>query len=174
MQALQRLYAGLHLRINEAKSAVAPAHIRKFLGYGFWISRKREVMLRVAPTAMDAMKDRVREITTRSGGRSMKAVVNELRTYLTGWKQYFQLAQTPRIFAHLDGWIRRRLRALQLKQWKRGRTAYRELRKLGVSDFWARMVASSIPRLYWTAHTHAQVALPTSHFDRLGVPRLAP
>ncbi len=172
MQGLRRLYAGLHLRINEAKSAVGPAKTRKFLGYSTW-SRTREVMLRVAPTAIAAMKDRVREITARSRGRSMKVVVGELRAYLIGWKQYFRLAQTPKIFRALDGWIRRRLRALQLKHWKRGRTAYRELRKLGVSELWSRLVASSIKRIYWTAHTHAQVALPDSYFDQLGVPRLA-
>ena len=174
MKALRRLYEGLHLRINEAKSTVARVWDRKFLGYSMWVSRGRQVKLRVAPKAMEAMKDRVREITARSGGRSMRTVVTDLRTYLGGWQQYFQLAQTPRVFGHLDGWIRRRLRALQLKQWKRGTTAYRELRKLGVSEFWSRMVASKIHRLYWTAHNHAQVALPNSHFDRLGVPRLAP
>ena len=174
MQGLRRLYAGLRLRINETKSAVLLARKGKFLGYGFYISRKREVRLGASPAAMEAMKDRVREITARSRGWSMKAVVGELRSYLIGWRQYFRLAYTPRVFRRLDGWIRRRLRALQLKQWKRGRTAYRELRKLGVSDFWSRMVASSIQRMYWTAHTHAQVALPNSHFDQLGVPHLAP
>jgi RNA-directed DNA polymerase len=172
MEMLRRLYAGLHLRVNEAKSAVARAKDRKFLGYSFWVAKGGEVKLRVAPKALDAMKDRVREITTRSGGRSMKAVVSELRTYLTGWRQYFQMAQTTSVFEHLDSWIRRRLRALQLKQWKRGKTAYRELRKLGVSDFWSRMVASAMHRLYWNANRHARVALPNSHFDRLGVPRL--
>jgi group II intron reverse transcriptase/maturase len=174
MEMLRGLYAGLHLRVNEAKSAVARARDRKFLGFSFWLSRGKEVRLRVAPKAQEAMKDRVREITTRSGGRSMRTVVAELRTYLVGWKQYFQLAQTPSIFARHDAWIRRRLRALQLKQWKRGTTAYRELRKLGVSDFWSRMVASAMHRLYWNSNTHAAVALPNSHFDRLGVPRLAP
>ena len=174
MEMLRGLYAGLHLRVNEAKSAVARARDRKFLGYSFWLARGKEVRLRVAPKAQEAMKDRVREITTRSGGRSMRTVVAELRTYLVGWKQYFQLAQTPSVFARHDAWIRRRLRALQLKQWKRGTTAYRELRKLGVSDFWSRMVASAMHRLYWNSNTHAAVALPNSHFDRLGVPRLAP
>ena len=173
MQGLRRLYAGLHLQINESKSAVENAKMRTFLGYGIW-RRRREVMLRVDPKAIATMKDRVREITARSRGWSMKAVVGELRGYLIGWKQYFRLAYTPRVFRNLDGWIRRRLRALQLKHWKRGRTAYRELRKLGVSDFWSRMVASSIQRMYWTAHTHAQVALPDRHFDQLGVPHLAP
>jgi RNA-directed DNA polymerase len=172
MEGLRRLYTGLRLRVNEAKSAVARVKDRKFLGYSFWVARGGEVRIRVAPKALDTMKDRVRDITTRSGGRSMKAVVKELRTYLVGWKQYFHLARTPSVFEHLDAWIRRRLRALQLKQWKRGTTAYRGLRKLGVSDFWSRMVASAMHRLYWNSNTHASVALPNRHFDRLGVPRL--
>jgi RNA-directed DNA polymerase len=174
MGLLRRLYARLHLRINETKSAVAPVRDRKFLGYTFWVARGGTVKLRVAPKAMDAMKDRVREITTRSGGRSMQTVATDLRTYLTGWKQYFQLADTPRVLGHLDGWIRRRLRTLQLKQWKHGPTIYRELRKLGVSEMWSRLAASQGHRLFRTAHKQAQVALPNSHFDRLGVPRLAP
>ena len=97
MQGLRRLYEGLHLRINETKSAVGNAKMRTFLGYGIW-RRRREVMLRVDPKAIAAMKDRVREITARSRGWSMKAVVGELRSYLIGWKQYFRLAYTPRVF----------------------------------------------------------------------------
>ncbi len=174
MESLRRLYMKLRLRINESKSAVAPATTRKFLGYSFWVTRGRVTKLRVAPKALATMKDRVREITGRSCGRSMRTVVAELRTYLTGWKQYFRLAETPRIFRNIDSWVRLRLRILQLKQWKRGTTIFRELRKLGVTDFWARMVASQAQHLYRNAHSHAQVALPNAYFDSLGVPRLAP
>jgi RNA-directed DNA polymerase len=173
MNLLRRMYAKLRLRINESKSAVARTKDRKFLGYTFWVARAGEVRLRVAPKAMDAMKDRVRKITARSGGRSIQTVARDLRTYLIGWKQYFRLSQTPRVFEQLDGWIRRRLRTLQLKQWKWGSTIYRELRKLGVSEMWSRLAASQGHRLVRSAHKQAQVVLPNSHFDRLGVPRLA-
>ncbi len=80
------------------------------------------------------MKDRVRQITRRTGGRSMRQVFAELRGYLLGWKEYFRLADTPRIFRDLDEWIRHRLRAVHLKQWKRGTTVYRELRARGLSE----------------------------------------
>ncbi|HEU0053858.1 MAG TPA: group II intron reverse transcriptase/maturase, partial [Longimicrobium sp.] len=82
METLRCLYAGLRLRINEAKSAVARPWGRKFLGYSFWVAKGREVKRRVAPKALEAMKERVREITSRSGGRSMRSVIAELRGYL--------------------------------------------------------------------------------------------
>jgi RNA-directed DNA polymerase len=173
METLKRLYSGLRLRINEAKSAVARPWDRKFLGYSFWVAKGRQVKRRVAPKALEAMKERVREITSRSGGRSMQSTVAELRGYLTGWKAYFRLADTPRIFLDVDQWIRHRLRALQLKHWKRGPTAYRELRLRGVPESLAREVAAHIRRWWRTAAKLFNAALPASHYDRLGVPRLA-
>jgi RNA-directed DNA polymerase len=104
----------------------------------------------------------------------MSQVCTELGTYLRGWKPYFKLADTPRVFASLDGWIHRRLRALQLKQWKRGRTAFRELRKRGLPDRLVWQGAGFDRRWWWAAARSAtQMALPGSHFERLGVPRLA-
>ena len=70
---------------------------RKFLGYSFWYARRGEVRRRVAAKALEAMKERVRAITTRNGGRSLRVVMAELGRYLAGWKQYFRLAETPRI-----------------------------------------------------------------------------
>jgi hypothetical protein len=107
---------------------VARVWDRKFLGYSFWVAPGKRVKLRVAAKALMAMKQRVRQITSRSGGRSMGRVTKELGAYLRGWKEYFKLSNTPGVFSELDQWIHRRLRAIQLKQWKRGRTAARELR----------------------------------------------
>ena len=174
MQTLRRLYAGLRLRINETKSAVARPCDRKFLGYSFWIAPGRVVKRRVAPKALAAMQERVRGITSRSGGRNMKSVFAELRSYLLGWKQYFQLGDTPGVFSALDGWIRHRLRAMQLKQWKRGTTVFRELRARGISQHVA-ATAARFARSWWrvAAHKAMQIAFPTSYYDRMGVPRLA-
>src|SRR5207247_152203 len=97
---------------------------------------------RVAPAALAEMKARVRLITSRNGGRSMAMVGAELRSYLTGWKLYFQLAETPRVFCDLDEWLRHRLRAVQLKQWRHGTTVYRELRARGVPDRVSRAAAA--------------------------------
>lgn len=173
MQMLRRLYARLRLRVNEEKSTVAKPWDRKFLGFSFWVAPGRQVKRRVAAKALATMKERVRDITARSGGRSIRQVVAELRGYLVGWKEYFQLADTPRVFRDLDEWIRHRLRVLHLKQWKRGRTTYRELRARGLSAFKAASVAANTRRWWKNAGMLIHIALPNPYFDKLGVPRLA-
>ena len=174
MVTLKRLFARLRLEVNESKSAVARAWERKFLGYSFWVAKGRVIRPRVAPAALAELKTRVRLITSRNGGRSLTKVAEELRSYLTGWKLYFRLAETPRIFHGLDEWLRHRLRAVQLKQWKRGTTVYRELRARGVPERVALAGAAHATRWWATAaHGALQTALPISYFDQLGVPRLA-
>jgi group II intron reverse transcriptase/maturase len=174
MDTLRKLFGALRLRIKEAKSTVIREVEGKFLGYSFWVARGRVVQPRVAPAALKELKQRVRAITRRAGGKNLLVVTKELRGYLIGWKNYFQLAQTPGIFEDLDQWIRRRLRVVQIKQWKRGATAYRELRARGVPERLARAGAAHTQR-WWAMATHGafKTALPVSYFDRLGVPRLA-
>jgi group II intron reverse transcriptase/maturase len=174
LQTLRRLYAKLRLQINEAKSAVARPWDRKFLGYSFWVAPGHTVKRRVAPAALAAMKGRLRELTGRSRGCSIASVVAELRGYLLGWKSYFRLADTPKVFATLDQWLRRRLRMVVLKQWKRGTTVFRELRARGVPARVARQTACHAFRWWRTAtHTAIQIALPSRFFAQLGLPRLA-
>lgn len=173
MQSLVRLYAKLKLRVNTSKSAVARAWERSFLGYSFWVAPGRTIKRRVSPKALMVMKERVRQITSRNGGRSIVQVVAMLRSYLVGWKEYFRLADTPKVFEGVDQWLHRRLRMLMLKQWKRGMTAYRELRARGLSDRLARPAAAHVNR-WWRMATHGalKTAFPVSYFDKLGVPRL--
>ena len=172
LQTLRRLYARLRLRLNEAKSAVARPWDRTFLGYSFWCAKGGVVKRRVALKALVAMKERVRGITARNGGRGMLSVFAELRSYLTGWKAYFRLAETPRIFGNLDAWIRHRLRMIQLKQWKRGTTTYREMKRLGATEDAARQVAAHSRRWWKTSALLLNTALPTCYYDGMGVPRL--
>ena len=174
MAALRGLYVGLRLRVNEDKSAVARVWDRKFLGYSMWVAQGRRVGLRVAAKALKEMKERVRPITCRSGGRSMKQVCEELGTYLRGWKQYFALADTAWLFKNLDKWIHRRLRMVQLRQWKRGRTAFRELRARGVPEWLAVRVARFTTN-WWrvAAHGGLHVAFPVDYFARLGAVHLS-
>jgi len=172
MEALTRLFARLRLKVNSEKSAVARVWERKFLGFRFWVAQGRVIRCRVAPEALKEMKDRIRRITCRNGGRSLEQVARELREYLTGWKTYFRLATTPRVFAALDEWIRHRLRAIQLKQWKQGRTIYRELRVRGLSSDKAAMVAGHCRSWWRTAGLGIHIALPNSVYDAMGVPRL--
>jgi RNA-directed DNA polymerase len=173
MQGLVRLYAKLRLRVNASKSTVAPVWARSFLGYSFWVASGRVVKRRVSPKALMAMKERVRQITSRNGGRSIEHVVAALRSYLVGWKEYFHLADTPGVFQDVDRWLHRRLRMVMLKQWKRGRTMYRELERRGVGGA-ALWIAARFGRSWWhvAAHKALNIALPGRYFESLGVPRL--
>lgn len=171
MGLLRRLFGKLRLRINEEKSAVAKATSRKFLGFSFWI-RAATVHRRVAKKAMATMKDRVRGLTRRVAGQSLEDVVDELGQYLRGWKGYFRLAETPSVFDDVDGWIRHRLRALKLKQWRRGTTAHREASAMGASPNVAARIAGNL-RSYWrNARMLAHTIMPNRFFDELGLPRL--
>jgi RNA-directed DNA polymerase len=172
MASLRCLYARLHLKVNEAKSAVGPAFGRKFLGYCFWQYRG-EIRCAVAEKPLLAFKQRIRQLTRRNGGRSLAEVAERLRSYLLGWKAYFRLAQTPGAFRALDEWLRHRLRALQLKHWRRGRTIYREIRALGGSAEVAARVAGNARRWWRNSYLALNRVLPIAYFDRLGVPRLA-
>ena len=174
MRSVVVLFGKLRLQINKTKSAVDRVWRRPFLGFFFWTAPGRIVRVRVSGRSLARMKDRIRQITSRSGGRSLVQVAEELRRYLSGWKGYFQLADTPKIFHSLDKWIRRRLRAILLKQWKRGRTVFRELRARGMSRSAARKVAVNVRRWWWNSAMAINIALPNSYFDGLGVPRLAP
>lgn len=172
MALLRSLYAKLHLTVNETKSAVASVFGRKFLGYSFW-SGRGEIKCKVAAKPLANFKQRIRQLTGRSGGRSMFDVVEKLRRYVLGWKAYFQLAQTPRIWRTLDEWLRHRLRAIQLKHWRRGTTMYRELKALGASDSVARQVAGNSRRWWRNSDRLLKTVLTIAYFDRLGVPRLS-
>jgi RNA-directed DNA polymerase len=173
MAVLRKLYRKLHLVVNEAKSAVASVFGRKFLGYSLWVAKGGVVKRRVADKPMATFKQRVRQLTRRSGGRSMPEVVQRLRPYLLGWKAYFGLSQTPTVWRELDEWLRHRLRAIQLKQWKRGRTIFRELRALGATQGVARRVAANSRSWWRNSAMLLNSVLTIAYYDRLGVPRLS-
>jgi RNA-directed DNA polymerase len=173
MKLLRKLYAGLKLQINEAKSALASALGRKFLGYELWVAKGLEVKCAVAYKALDNFKARIRQLTRRSGGRSMEQVVEKLRRYVLGWKAYFGLAQTPKVWRELGEWLRHRLRAIQLKHWKRPKTIYRELKALGAKENVAKQVAGNSRRWWRNSDRLLKTVLTIVYFDRLGVPRLS-
>jgi RNA-directed DNA polymerase len=102
----------------------------------------------------------------------MDQISQQLGKYLPGWKAYFRLAQTPSTFRDLDSWIRRRLRAVQPKQWKRGTTIYRSLRSLGTSHDVAVQVAAAGRRWWHTSRSKLHQVLTVAYFDNLGIPRL--
>ena len=173
LQGLRGCYAKLALKVNEAKTAVGPVWGRKFLGYCLMASPQGEVKLAVATQALDKLQDRIRQLTGRTRGRSMQQIAEDLRRYVPGWKAYFRLAQTPSVMRNLDGWLRHRLRAVQLKQWKRGTTVFRELRKLGASVDQAAIIAAGTRRWWRTSGGVANLVLTVAHFNRLGVPKFS-
>jgi group II intron reverse transcriptase/maturase len=173
MALLRRCHAKLHLVVNESKSAVASVLGRKFLGCSLWVGAGREVKRKVADKPLRAFKQRIRELTCRSGGRSLAQAVERLRSYMLGWKGYFQLAQTPKVWRNLDEWLRHRPRAIQLKHWKHGSTMHRELLKLGAAPSAAKQVANT-SRCWWrNSDRLPKTVLTIGYFDRLGVPRLS-
>lgn len=173
LQALRECYAKLALRVNESKTAVAQVWGRKFLGYCLLAAAQGEVKRAVATQALDKLRDRIRQLTARTRGRSLEQIAEDLRRYVPGWKAYFRLAQTPHVMRNLDGWLRHRLRAVQLKQWKRGTTMFRELRKLGASVDQAAIIAGGARRWWRTSGGVANLVLTVAHFDRLGVPKFS-
>jgi RNA-directed DNA polymerase len=173
LAALRGCYAKLALKVNESKTAVGPVWGRKFLGYCFWAASQGNVHCSVAREALARLRERLRQLTARQRGRSMAQVVEDLQAYVPGWKAYFRLASNVAVRHDLDKWLRHRLRAMQLKHWKRGATAYRELRRLGASEEDARYVAANVCRWWHNSAIRLNRALPVAYFDRLGVPQFS-
>jgi RNA-directed DNA polymerase len=161
----------LKLKVNADKSAVARPWQRKFLGFS--LSPGKAGKRRIAPKALQRFQGKARELTARTRGRSLEQVVKELASYLRGWRSYFGFCQTPSVLVRLDRWIRRRLRSLVWKQWKRGTARFRELRARGVSADLAAKTAGSGHGPWRIAKSPAlHLACSNTYFDALGVPRL--
>lgn len=172
LQGMRKLYERLHLKVNESKTSVGRVYGRKFLGYSLWKTGGK-VKLNVSKQALKTFKARIRQKTRRSTGRSMEQVIEVLRSYVTGWKGYFGLAQTPGKFRELDEWLRHRLRAMQLKHWRRGVTMYKELRKLGATQEQAARVAANSRRWWRNSRLELNRIMTIALFDRMGLPRLS-
>ena len=120
----------LRLKVNREKTVVAYIGKIKFLGYGFYPS-KDGIKLRVHAKSISKMKAKVKELTARSNGLGYELLKLKLKQYITGWINYFKLADMKKLLKGTDKWLRRRLRMYIWKQWKRIRTRYAMLRKLG-------------------------------------------
>ena len=127
---------------------------------------------RMAHEVLDNLKARIRQLTRRSGGRSVAQVVDKLRPYLLGWKAYFGMAQTPRVWRRLGEWVRHRLKAIQLMHWKRSKTIYLGLKTLGASDDVANQVAGNCHRWWRNSAMLLNSVLTIAYFDGLGLPRV--
>lgn len=156
----------LNLTVNETKSAVDRPWRRSFLGFTMSAKDKR---LKVSQKAIEAFKEKVRRISSRTRGRTIYTIVAELRKYIQGWKAYFQLAEIISPLRDIDKWIRRRLRSYHWKQW--GRRGYRELRKRGVEVKLAWNTCKSAHGPWRLSQSPAlYYALPNKYFAGLGLP----
>lgn len=172
MRSVTRLLmTKLKLRVNSEKSAVARPWERKFLGFSF--TNHKQPRRRIAPKAVARFKEQVRELTRRTRGISLARMVHDLAEYLRGWIGYFGRCETPEVLDKLEKWLRRRLRSMVWKQWKRGTTRYRELRKRGIAAQDAAKTAGSSDGPWHLANTPAlKIALPNAFFASLGLPEL--
>ena len=162
----------LKLKVNEQKSAVARPWERKFLGFSF--TNGKAPKRRIAPTALLRFREKVRELTRRTRGVSLDAMVTKLSRYLQGWRGYFSFCETPSVLRDLDSWIQRRLRAVLWKQWRRGKTRFAELRKRNVSRDLAAQTAGSCHGPWRISKSPAlHFAFPTAYFTSLRLPKLA-
>src|SRR6202140_2375417 len=161
----------LKLKVNEAKSAVARPQERKFLGFSF--SAGPDIKRTIAPKSLERFKQRIREITRRAKGVSIKTTMEELATYMRGWRGYFGFCETPEVLIALTRWVRLRLRAALWRQWKTPRRRRAALIANRVSEWAARKTAGSGRGPWYLARSRAlSTGLSNAYFKSLGLPSL--
>lgn len=162
----------LKLKVNRAKSRVGRPWECILLGFRFTggTTPKRSL----APQAMKRFKQRVRELTRRTRGISLERMIEQVARYLSGWREYFGFCETPSILRDLDSWVRRRLRCVAWKQWKRGKRRFAELRVRSVGRALAAQTAGSPHGPWHISRSPAlSFALPNAYLTQLGLPTLA-
>ena len=158
----------LKLTVNVAKSAVARPWERKFLGYS--LTWHKTPKLKIAPTSLRRLEDKIREILQGARGRSLSYTIAELNPVLRGWMAYFKLSETKKALEELDGWIRHKLRCILWRQWKRPYTRAKNLMKAGLTEERAWRSACNQRGPWWNSGaSHMNQAFPKSFFDRLGL-----
>jgi group II intron reverse transcriptase/maturase len=162
----------LSLKVNERKSAVDRPWRLKFLGFSFY-PRKGEMLVRVAKQALDRCRDKLRQLTRRTRSGQLADILQQVNEYLMGWIGYFQLADTPSVFAELDEWLRRRLRQLVWKRWKRGKTRWRALVALGVPRERAGLGAAQHGPWQMAASPVVQEGLSNAYWQKQGLRSIA-
>ena len=169
MVSLERfLEKRLRLRINRDKSAVARPWKRKFLGYS--VTWHRKPKLKVAPQSIKRLKSKLRLFFRRARGRNLGQVIRELGPIIRGWVAYFRLSEVRISFESLDQWLRRKLRCILWRQWKRPKTRRKKLIALGLDPERARLSAGNGRGPWWNARaSHMNQAIPTRRLRRMGL-----
>jgi group II intron reverse transcriptase/maturase len=158
----------LKLTVNQDKSAVDRPWKRIFLGYG--MTYHRTPKLKVGEKALERIKSKIREISRKGRGRNLKRVIEEITPILRGWSNYFKLSEVKKPFEDLDGWIRRKLRCILWRQWKRPFTRVKKLMQRGLSEARAWRSALNKRGPWWNSGaSHMNQAFDTSYFLKLGL-----
>ena len=158
----------LKLTVNVAKSAVARPWQRKFLGYS--MTYHKVPRLRIAATSIKRLEDKIRDMLQGARGRNLNHTIQQLNQVLRGWAAYFKLTEIKRVLEELDGWIRRKLRCILWRQWKRVYTRACNLMKAGLTAAQAWRSACNQRGAWWNSGaSHMNLAFPKSYFDRLGL-----
>ena len=158
----------LKLQVNADKSAVAKPWERKFLGYSF--TRHKESRVKIAAQSVSRFKDKIREMTTRHCSRSINETIHVMTPVLRGWISYFRLTKVKGVLEELDGWIRRKLRCLLWRQWKRVYPRARNLMKAGLTEERAWWSATNQRGAWWNAGaSHMNQAFRKGWFDKMGL-----
>jgi RNA-directed DNA polymerase len=156
----------LKLKVNEAKSAVARPQERKFLGFSF--TAGPDIKRTIAPKSLERFKQRIRDITRRAKGVSIKTTMEELAQYMLGWRGYFGFCETPEELIALTRWVRLRLRAALWRQWKTPRRRRAALIALGVSGELRNMARSGRGPWHLARSKALSVGLSNARFKSLG------
>lgn len=169
MTSLERFLAKrLRLRINRDKSGVARPWKRKFLGYS--VTWHRKPKLKVAPESIKRLKGKLRQKLRQGRGRNLGYVVRDLGPVIRGWVAYYRLSEVKGSFEVLDKWLRRKLRCIQWRQWKRPRTRNKRLIALGLDPERARRSAGNGRGPWWNAGaSHMNQAIPTRMLSEMGL-----
>jgi group II intron reverse transcriptase/maturase len=169
MASITRFLADrLKLTVNAAKSAVEQPWKRKFLGYS--LTWHKAPKLRIAPTSLKRQEDKIRGVLKGARGRSLTKVIAELNPILRGWAAYYKLTETKQALEEMDGWIRRKLRCMLWRQWKRPYARAKNLMKAGLPEERACRSAFNQRGPWWNSGaSHMNQAFPKSFFDRLGL-----
>jgi RNA-directed DNA polymerase len=171
MQSITRFITQkLKLKVNEAKSAVARPQERKFLGFSF--TAGPDIKRTIAPKSLERFKRRIREVTRRAKGVSIKTTMEELVPYMRGWRGYFGFCETPEVLIALTRWVRLRLRAALWRQWKTPRRRRAALIALRVSGELRNTAGSGRGPWYIARSKALSVGLSNAYFKSLGLPTL--
>lgn len=158
----------LKLKVNEKKSAVARPWERKFLGYS--VTWHKQAKLKIALTSVNRLKEKVRSLTTGNRSKSVKTTINALTPVLRGWISYFRLTEVRGVLEELDGWIKRKLRCLLWRQWKRPGTRTKNLQRAGLSKDRAMISAYNNHGPWWNSgSSHMNQAIKNAWFSRQGL-----